>query len=778
MNKPDTSKDPIAQAFQSQSSPPPSSAKRRAIQAAMAAFREEQAQTSSSKETHIEQNIPLAQKKVGTAQKKLSKNYFLLLQGFSNSLRLKFECFIKPIGDWIMNKQILVGGGLASACAIVVSILLFAPEQSTQTNAPTAPVLADITIPKEPKEPALKKTPLSEAIKETQGISEQRDSADASQKLVHESSANSSKMDQAVIEPTKEKIATAAPTATVAPATKEVQKDLISQAEKRQLKKENDVRRLIRTQPEPEMAITTAITKPSGLTSGSVESHEMMGFTANKSMAISKIGIQPPDILPPQDYAEKGEDEFTKINTNPVKLVSEEPISTFSADVDTASYSFTRRQLTRGVMPQKDAVRVEEIINYFNYSYPLPTSKSQPFKPTIAVTDSPWKDGNKLIHIGIKGYDVKPETPPKANIVFLLDVSGSMRAADKLPLVKQSMELLLSKLNPEDTVAIVVYAGQSGTALEPTPVKEKQKIIDAMNQLNAGGGTAGAEGIKRAYELAEANFVKEGINRIFLATDGDFNLGIRNHEELKGFVERKREKGIFLSVLGFGQGNYHDNLMQALAQNGNGIAAYIDTLGEAQKVLVEEASSSLFPIAKDVKLQVEFNPTTVKEYRLIGYETRALKREDFNNDAVDAGDIGSGHTVTAIYEITPTGSSSGLIEPKRYGNASQPSAPKNKDSEYGFLKIRYKQPEQSQSNLIEAPILIKGDALSSELQKDIDFATAVAGFSQLLRDGKYTGSWDYDDAIQLAHKNKGEDFYGYRTEFVQLIRKAKVAKSL
>lgn len=484
------------------------------------------------------------------------------------------------------------------------------------------------------------------------------------------------------------------------------------------------------------------------------------------------------EVVHPGYYQDEGRDQFADIVTNPVKRVADEPVSTFSVDVDTASYSFVRRQLNQGVLPRKDAVRVEEMINYFDYDYPLPESKETPFKATVAVTDAPWKAGNKLIHIGIRGYDMAPTEVPASNLVFLLDVSGSMHSPDKLPLVKQSMGLLLNQLKPTDTVAIVAYAGAAGTVLEPTQAKEKQKIMAALEQLNAGGSTAGGEGIKLAYQLAKAGFDKNAVNRVILATDGDFNMGITDHEELKDFVELQREEGIYLSVLGFGQGNYHDNLMQVLAQNGNGVAAYIDTLSEAQKVLVDEATSTLFPIARDVKIQMEFNPQTVKEYRLLGYETRALKREDFNNDKVDAGDIGAGHRVTAIYEITPVGSGSGLIEPSRY---DQPEASATgHGNEYGFLKIRYKLPEESKSKLITTPVTVNNSAVAENkvLEQETGFAIAVAGFAQLLRGGQYTGDWTYQDAIDLANKNKGDDTYGYRAEFVQLVRKASVAQAM
>lgn len=482
---------------------------------------------------------------------------------------------------------------------------------------------------------------------------------------------------------------------------------------------------------------------------------------------------------PPAEFR----DRFAEFQENSVKAVSEEPVSTFSIDVDTAAYSFVRRNLNNGYLPPKDAVRVEELVNYFDYQYPVPSDKKSPFLPSVSVMDSPWKAGNKLIHIGIKGYQLPAGAIPRSNLVFLLDVSGSMHSPDKLPLVQQSMELLLNNLKPEDTVAIVVYAGAAGTVLEPTAVKEKQKILKAVQQLQAGGSTAGAEGIQRAYELAEANFDSKAINRIILATDGDFNVGPTGDSDLQTLVERKRDQGIYLSVLGFGQGNYQDAMMQTLAQNGNGIAAYIDTLSEAQKVLVHEATSTLFPIANDVKIQVEFNPAKVAEYRLIGYETRALQREDFNNDKVDAGDIGAGHSVTAIYEITPVGEGKPLLEPSRYAPAENTKPTSNTGNEYAFLRIRYKLPGEKQSQLIEQPITasqsITLDKIAADsLQQEAGFATAVAGFAQLLRGSHFIGDYAYEDVIALAQKTKGTDDYGYRTEFIQLVRKAKLAKAM
>ena len=476
--------------------------------------------------------------------------------------------------------------------------------------------------------------------------------------------------------------------------------------------------------------------------------------------------------VPPRGPVSDSQNQFEHFEINPVKRVADDPVSTFSVDVDTSSYSFARRRLNEGVLPPVDAVRVEEMINYFDYAWPTSDSREQPFKATVTVSDSPWGAGKKLLHIGIKGYELPARGRPDVNLVLLLDVSGSMDEPDKLPLAQQSMAMLLDTLKPTDTVAIVVYAGAAGEVLAPTPVADKEKILQALNSLRPGGSTAGAAGIRLAYELAARSFRKGGVNRILLATDGDFNVGITNRNELKGFVERQREQGVYLSVLGFGEDNYRDDMAQTLAQNGNGVAAYIDTLNEARKVLVQEASAALFTIAKDVKLQVEFNPATVAEYRLVGYETRALNREDFNNDKVDAGDVGAGHTVTAIYEITPVGSSARLVDDLRYSEAAKAGADlRSKGGEYGFLKIRYKLPDSSQSRLIEQPIRI--DARVPEaLRRDVEFATAVAGFGQLLRGGKYTGRLTFDDVFKQARGGLGEDSYGYRAEFLELVRKA------
>jgi len=498
------------------------------------------------------------------------------------------------------------------------------------------------------------------------------------------------------------------------------------------------------------------------------------GYTGPEKNAIA---ANAPPAPPPPPQQVTGRDKFEHFELNSIKRpqLEAERFSTFSADVDTSSYSFVRKQLDQGVLPQKDSVRIEEMVNYFDYSWPTAESREQPFRPTVVVSDSPWGKGRKLIHIGIKGYELPAKARPDANLVMLLDVSGSMDEPDKLPLVKQSMKLLLGSLKPTDTVAIVVYAGAAGMVLPPTPVGDKEEIHDALDRLQAGGSTAGAEGIELAYQLAEKSFRKEAVNRVILCTDGDFNVGIDSTNELKGYVERKREKGIFLSVLGFGQGNYRDELAQALAQNGNGVAAYIDTVNEARKVLVQEAVASLFTIAKDVKLQVEFNPATVAEYRLVGYETRALKQEDFKNDKVDAGDIGAGHTVTAIYEITPVGVDARMIEPGRYADEAR-VATKSKGNEYGFLRIRYKLPDASVSKEMQTPITIDSGKVPESIERDVQFSTAVAGFAQLLRGGQFTVSLSYEDVIKQGLAARGEDPYGYRNEFVQLVRKAQAAK--
>ncbi|NNL18257.1 MAG: VWA domain-containing protein, partial [Boseongicola sp.] len=364
---------------------------------------------------------------------------------------------------------------------------------------------------------------------------------------------------------------------------------------------------------------------------------------------------------------ESDTEAFANAEESSLKVTLEEPVSTFSIDVDTASYSVVRSSLTRGMLPPREAVRVEEMMNYFPYDYPESTGPD-PFEPTITVMPSPWNAGTNLVHIGIQGDLPLVEDRPPLNLVFLIDTSGSMQDANKLPLLQQSFRLMLAELRPEDEVSIVTYAGSAGQVLEPTPAAERTKIIDALSRLSAGGSTAGQAGLQQAYQAAEAMAADGEITRVILATDGDFNVGISDPDALKDFIAQRRESGTYLSVLGFGRGNLDDATMQALAQNGNGTASYIDTLAEARKVLVDQLTGALFPIANDVKIQVEFNPAEIAEYRLIGYETRALRREDFNNDRVDAGEIGAGHTVTAIYEVTPVGSDAVRSGPLRYSD--------------------------------------------------------------------------------------------------------------
>jgi Ca-activated chloride channel homolog len=482
-----------------------------------------------------------------------------------------------------------------------------------------------------------------------------------------------------------------------------------------------------------------------------------------------------PGIWPPI-YKDVGRDKFTTFAENAFKIVNEAPVSTFSIDVDTASYSWVRASLNNNVLPQPAAVRTEEMVNYFTYDYAPPKTTAQPFSTNVAVFPSPWSEGRKLVRIGIKGFTVQKASRPRANLVFLIDTSGSMNDPAKLPLVQKSLKMLLEELDERDTVSIVTYAGGAGTALAPTPAGQKAKIRAVIDELGARGSTAGAEGIRQAYELAKANYDPKGVNRVILATDGDFNVGITDQNELKGYIERERGNGVFLSVLGFGMGNYNDALMQTLAQNGNGIAAYVDTVAEARKTLVEEAGSTLFPIAKDVKIQVEFNPATVAEYRLIGYETRALNRDDFDNDKVDAGDVGSGQSVTALYEVVPVGGPRTMSD-LRYGDVRR-AAPA-KGGELGFVKIRYKLPKSDTSRLITTPIDLRNEFHSFEAApRDARFAVAVAGFAELLRGGRHTGSLSYDDVLRIASVSRGPDEYGYRSEFLELVRAAKSARTM
>ena len=470
-------------------------------------------------------------------------------------------------------------------------------------------------------------------------------------------------------------------------------------------------------------------------------------------------------------------DKYDDVEINGVKVVAKEPVSTFSIDVDTASYTNVRRMLNAGHLPPKDAVRIEEMINYFDYEYALPKSKETPFETTVKVAPSPWSEGRQLMHVAVQGYDIRKDVRPPLNLTLLVDVSGSMSGPDRLPLAIKSLKMLIDELGEKDKVSIVVYAGAAGAVLEPTSGADKGKILAALDRLSAGGSTAGGEGLRLAYSLAKQNFNKNGVNRVILLSDGDFNVGISNPEQLEDFVSRERESGVYLSILGFGGGNYNDAMMQKLAQSGNGMAAYIDNLNEGRKGLNDDLSGSMFSIANDVKIQVEFNPAKIAEYRLIGYETRILNQEDFNNDKVDAGEIGAGTSVTAIYEITPVGSTATLVDPNRYQPAPTPVA--GATSELAFLKVRYKLPGEDTSKLITRPVT-SADQVSdiAKAPESTRFATAVAAYGSMLRGDPYVAkTFTWDSVIALANGAKGEDAFGYRAEFIQLARAAKSAAS-
>lgn len=479
---------------------------------------------------------------------------------------------------------------------------------------------------------------------------------------------------------------------------------------------------------------------------------------------------------PPPVYQQPTDTErYQHLGESPVHLVTEQPVSTFSIDVDTGAYANVRRFLNDGQLPPQDAVRVEEMINYFDYQYAPPSSRATPFKVATELAHAPWNQNALLLKIGIKGFEIAASERPAANLVFLIDVSGSMQSPDKLPLLKNAFRLLTDQLTAKDRVSMVVYAGSSGVVLEPTPGDQKYKILAAIDRLEAGGSTNGAAGIEQAYRLAHDAQMKGGINRVVLATDGDFNVGVVNYEALIDLAERQRSSGVALTTLGFGTGNYNDQLLERLADAGNGNYSYVDTLSEARKVLVSELSSTLFTIAKDVKIQVEFNPAEVQEYRLIGYENRALNREDFNNDKVDAGDIGAGHRITALYEIVPAGSQ-GRVDPLRYGSPQEIGAKPNrsvgKAGEIANVRLRYKKPDSDTSQLLEYPVAKSSVVSNGQMSADFRFAASVAAFGQLLRGGKYLGNFSYGDVVTLAKGALSEDNEGYRHEFVSLVKLA------
>lgn len=470
-------------------------------------------------------------------------------------------------------------------------------------------------------------------------------------------------------------------------------------------------------------------------------------------------------------------EQYPDIVANPVHRVAADPVSTFSIDVDTASYSVVRRYLNDNRLPPSDAVRIEELINYFDYDYPVPESADQPFATFVEIAPSPWSEGRYLMQVGLQGYEIATEEEPPLNLVFLVDVSGSMWSGDKLPLAQEALDILVDQLDADDRVSIVVYAGAAGAVLEPTSGDQKLMIRCAIGSLRAGGSTAGGAGLALAYDLAEQNFDENAVNRVALLTDGDFNVGITNEQTLEDFVAGKRETGIYLSVYGFGQGNYNDLMMQTLSQAGNGTAAYIDTMQEARRLFRDDFSSSFFPIADDVKIQIEFNPTRVAEYRLIGYETRLLDQADFNNDQVDAGEVSSGASVTAIYELTMVGGPV-AIDPLRYQPA--PAAENDILSELAYLSVRYKLPGEDESRLIGRPVTDddRAETLTNS-SESVRWATAVAAFGQILRNDPYIQlGFDLSDVIDLAQGARGEDPFGIRAEFVQLMRAAEAARPL
>jgi Ca-activated chloride channel homolog len=484
------------------------------------------------------------------------------------------------------------------------------------------------------------------------------------------------------------------------------------------------------------------------------------------------MGIAYEMVAPSQDMYQQPQwntEEYDGINENIFHDAVRNPLSTFSIDVDAASYSNVRRFINNGQRPPKDAVRIEEMINYFDYDYNQP-SNEHPFNIITEISTAPWNAKHKLVHIGLQGKKIPTDNLPASNLVFLIDVSGSMSDPNKLPLLKTSFKMLVNQLREKDHVAIVVYAGAAGLVLEPTSGANKNKIIDALDRLEAGGSTAGGAGIKLAYATARKHFKEGGNNRVILATDGDFNIGASSNGEMERLIEEKRQDGIFLTVLGFGMGNYKDSKMEILADKGNGNYAYIDNITEAKKVLVNEFGGTLFTIAKDVKLQIEFNPAKVKAYRLIGYENRMLKNEDFNNDKKDAGDLGSGHTVTALYEIIPVGVESEFykIDELKYQTTKiDPAA--QRSAELMTVKFRYKNPDKDVSKLIVHPLLDSQVPLA-KTSDNFRWSASVAAFGMLLRESEYCKNFSFDQVVNLAQGAKGEDAEGYRIEFIKMVK--------
>ncbi|WP_440973769.1 vWA domain-containing protein [Pseudomonas koreensis] len=516
---------------------------------------------------------------------------------------------------------------------------------------------------------------------------------------------------------------------------------------------------------DPESAAVPAPAQPqASIQHEALRADDTMAKRSARAAPIASFAAMPAPDSYPQGYREEQREQYQALADNPIHSVAEAPVSTFSADVDTGAYANVRRLLNQGRLPPEGAVRLEEMVNYFPYHYTLPSDGS-PFGVTTELAATPWNPHTRLLRIGIKASDRAVAELAPANLVFLVDVSGSMDRREGLPLVKSTLKLLVDQLREQDRVSLVVYAGESRVVLEPTSGREKARIRSAIEQLTAGGSTAGASGIELAYQMAQQAFIPNGINRILLATDGDFNVGVSDFDSLKQMAVDKRRTGISLTTLGFGVDNYNEHLMEQLADAGDGNYAYIDNLREARKVLVDQLGSTLAVVAKNVKLQVEFNPAQVSEYRLLGYENRALKREDFSNDKVDAGEVGAGHTVTALYEIVPAGEK-GWLEPLRYGKSQAPVSAK--DGEMAMLRVRYQQPEGGKSRLIERPITSQVVPASDDLR----FAAAVAAFSQQLKDARYTGDFSLKDTEALARGARGEDRFGLRSEFVQLVELA------
>jgi len=470
--------------------------------------------------------------------------------------------------------------------------------------------------------------------------------------------------------------------------------------------------------------------------------------------------------MPSRDF---NTEAYDRIDDNPFRRITQDPLSTFSIDVDTASYANVRRFLNSGSLPPRDAVRIEELVNYFRFDYPRPVS-GQPFSVTTEIAACPWNPKHRLALIGLQAMPLETDAVPARNLVFLLDVSGSMMPPDKLPLIKTAIRMLVDTLTERDRIAIVVYAGASGLVLPSTSGAHKDKIHQAIAALEAGGSTNGAAGITLAYQVAQEQFVRGGINRVILATDGDFNIGVTNQGDLTRLIEEKRASGIFLSVLGVGTGNVKDSTMERLADRGNGNYAYLDSLHEARKVLVKEAGATLVTVAKDVKIQVEFNPQNVAAYRLIGYENRVLRNEDFNDDKKDAGEIGAGHTVTALYEIVPAGVEieTPSVDPLKYQRSAQPTTSTAGRDELMTVKLRYKAPDGSDSRLISVPVKNR----TTDLSANVGFAAAVAEFGMVLRQSEHRGASTYRDAAALARRFRGADPDGYRAEFVRLVELA------